>query len=115
MDSNGTINRLANFLKDENLEVFSSSAGAIKFDILWKQDETYFVGEVKSITNENEESQLRTALGQVLRYKSQLGLAGMECTAVIITDKPVSDMSWFDACQENSVLLISPETFTLLL
>ena len=39
------------------------------FDLAWQKDRTVFVAEVKSITAENEEHQLRLGLGQVLQYR----------------------------------------------
>ena len=42
----------------------------------WQKDGTVFVAEVKSITAENEEHQLRVGLGQVLRYRQHLSALG---------------------------------------
>jgi hypothetical protein len=53
-------------------EPCSQKADAPNFDIAWIDGSRVFVGEVKSMTPDNEEEQLRLALGQVLRYEHQV-------------------------------------------
>ena len=50
-----------------------SPTGTPLFDVAWYINDTLYVAEVKSTTAENQETQLRLALGQVLRYVEQLG------------------------------------------
>jgi len=112
---NKTQNQLAIFLQSHGVKVFSPVSGTPEFDILWEKNSKYFLGEVKSITPENEESQMRTAVGQVLRYKSQLKQLGLDCLALIVTDQAVIDVSWFDVCEESNIYLTYPDMFENLL
>ena len=50
-----------------------SPRGRLSFDIAWEDEGTVFVAEVKSLTTENEEKQLRSGLGQVLGHAHQIG------------------------------------------
>jgi hypothetical protein len=55
-----------------------------RFDLAWVCGQAVWVAEVKSITRTNEERQLRTAIGQVLRYRQKLTAGGHDVQAVII-------------------------------
>jgi hypothetical protein len=63
---------------------------------------------VKSITDANEEKQLRLGLGQVLRYRSLLAQRHATTRAVLIAEREPRDASWHDLCQELGVLLVTP-------
>jgi hypothetical protein len=69
-----------------------------------------YVCEVKSLTQDNEERQLRMAIGQVIRYRQQLTAKGHEpCFAVICTEKQPSDSSWDQLCESEGIVLVWPE------
>jgi hypothetical protein len=104
---NKTQNNLAHFLTENGCLVSSPHNDQPRFDILWTSHDLAFVGEVKSTNESNVESQLRTALGQVLRYKSQLASLGINAQAVIILDNPLNDGSWELVLAENGVGLIT--------
>ncbi|MBK5115902.1 MAG: hypothetical protein JJE23_03175 [Thermoleophilia bacterium] len=71
------------------------------------------MAEVKSITDKNEERQLRMALGQVVRYRHQLG--GQErVQAVIAVERQPSDETWLDLCTQQGVIFCWSETMDLL-
>jgi len=104
-------NMLAEFLDDKDCRVSSPSTTDPKFDLHWSGSNGSYVCEVKSITDENEESQLRKAIGQVLRYQSQLRASGKECFPVVVTDREVSDQSWYSVFSENGMTLSSAPKF----
>jgi hypothetical protein len=64
-----TQNAVADALTAAGLAPRSPCAGEANFDLAWKKDGAVYVAEVKSITDLNEEKQLRLGLGQVLRYR----------------------------------------------
>jgi hypothetical protein len=77
------------------------------FDLAWQKDGTVFVTEVKSITAENEEDQLRVGLAQVLRYRQHVSKLGHDrVVAVLVPERQPSDPSWRELCQEVGVLLL---------
>jgi hypothetical protein len=81
-----------------------------EFDLAWSTDVGVFVCEVKSLTAQNEERQLRMAIGQVIRYRQKLTAAGHEpTTAVIATETTPIDVSWDQLCRHEGILLIWPE------
>ena len=50
------------------------------------------MAEIKSITADNEEEQLRLGLGQVLRYRQRLLALGHECVvAVLVPERQPHD------------------------
>ena len=77
------------------------------FDLAWQHNETVFVAEVKSMTADNEEAQLRLGLGQVLRYWQRLSALGHErVVAVLVPKRQLPDLSWRELCQELGVVLL---------
>lgn len=97
-------------LAADGIEPLSPAPGEPNFDIAWRVDGTLFVAEVKSLTDANEERQLRLGLGQVLRYRSQLSRqTKLEIRALLIPERPPSDLSWEAVCASVDVTLI-PET-----
>jgi hypothetical protein len=62
-----TQNELARILREAGLDPRSRRPQEPNFDLAWDARGTVFVAEVKSITDQNEEEQLRLGLGQVLR------------------------------------------------
>jgi hypothetical protein len=102
---NKTQNLLASYLSERKCTVLSPGPADPKFDLFWVGKNGSYVCEVKSITDENEESQLRKAIGQVLRYQSQLRANGKECIPVVVTDREVSDRTWLSVFNENGMTL----------
>jgi DDE superfamily endonuclease len=77
------------------------------FDLAWQKNGTVFVAEVKSITVENEEQQLRLGLGQVLRYRQRLAALGYDpVVAVLVPERQPCDPSWRELCQDLGVVLL---------
>ena len=108
---NKTQNLLAEYLSERNCTVSSPGLNDPIFDLYWVGQNGSYVCEVKSITDENEESQLRKAIGQVLRYQSQLRASGKECFPVVVTDREVSDQTWYSVFSENGMILSSSPMF----
>jgi len=70
------------------------------------------VAEVKSITAENEEQQLRLGLGQVLRYRQRLAALGHDrVVAVLVPERQPRDPSWHELCQDLGVVLLCRNEF----
>ena len=61
------------------------------FDLAWQAGDTAFVVEIKSITDDNEEEQLRIGLGQVLRYRHCFQCIGYpKVIAVLVPSGPLA-------------------------
>jgi hypothetical protein len=101
-------NALAQVLRQAGIEPRSSLPREPNFDLAWETEGTVFVAEVKSITDDNEEEQLRLGLGQVLRYRHRLGHLGHDrVVAVLVPERTPRDPSWRELCHELGVALLS--------
>lgn len=83
-----------------------------EYDLAWSRERLVWVAEVKSITPTNEERQLRTAMGQVLRYRQKLASLGHEVQAVIFMSNMPTDVTWDALCQWEGIVLAWPEVAT---
>ncbi len=107
-----TQNELARALREAGLRPLSPTIDEPEFDLAWSGGEFMYVAEIKSIRDQNEESQLRLGLGQVLRYRHQLSaLWRRPVRAVIAIERAPSDEAWISVCTELGVRLVWP-TFT---
>ncbi len=107
---NRTQNQIAEIVRELGLAPLSPKPGEPEYDLAWKAGGTLFVCEVKSLTPEIEERQLRTAVGQVIRYRQRLNAAGHEpARAVIATEQAPVDKSWGALCTDENILLVWPE------
>lgn len=83
-----------------------------QFDVAWRQGDTVFVAEVKSVTEENEERQLRLGLGQVLSYAHLLDWPGVEDPRpVLAVERQPTEKYWETLCAQHGVILTWPEEF----
>jgi hypothetical protein len=102
-----TQNELARVLRNAGIEPRSCQPPEPVFDLAWQRNETVFVAEVKSITADNEEAQLRLGLGQVLRYRQRLSALGHDrVVAVLVPERQPDDPSWRELCQDLGVVLL---------
>ena len=102
-----TQNEIARALREAGLAPRSRLPGEPNFDLAWQASGTVFVAEVKSITDDNEEEQLRLGLGQVLRYRQQLQKAGHQrVTAVLVPERTPRDPAWPELCRQLGVVLL---------
>lgn len=92
----------------------SPAPGEPVFDLAWEDDDGVSVAEVKSLTDENEEKQLRLAIGQVLRYAYLLRKKGQPVRAYIATEREPSDGSWGELCASLGITLLWPKRFKAL-
>ena len=106
-----TQNALADFLKARQLIPLSPGHNEPNYDIAWKLNAEIWIAEIKSITNANEEKQLRLGLGQVLRYCQILKTTG-NVHGVLVIERAPSDPSWIDLCKAYNILLAWPEVFS---
>ena len=102
------------FVEDQrvSIEPRSPRPEEPNFDIGWEHNEIVYVGEVKSLTQTNEERQLRLGLGQLLRYRSLLrDEQGRDVRAVLVAEREPTDPTWGALCRELGVTLVSGPTF----
>jgi hypothetical protein len=108
IEHNRTQNEVAQIVSGLRLSPRSPSGDEPEFDVAWERDGRVWVCEVKSITEANEERQLRTAIGQVLRYRQRLAAIGLDVQAVIATSRQPSDLSWQELCRWEDIVLVWP-------
>ena len=108
-----TQNALADALKRVGLVPLSPSSHDPDWDVAWRRDGKLYVAEVKSLTDSNEERQLRLGLGQVLRYRQRV--ADPNPVAVLVTERKPTDVSWLQLCKQLQIHLVWPETWGVLL
>lgn len=107
---NRTQNRIADTIRRMGMLPLSPKEGEPEFDIAWKTSEALYVCEVKSLLPENEERQLRLAIGQAIRYRQKLSSMGHEpVVAVVAVERPPQDTSWNELCEDEGILLVWPE------
>jgi hypothetical protein len=106
-----TQNMLAAHLEGRGLTPKSWSRAEPPYDLAWEEGDTLFVAEIKSLTRQNEERQLRLALGQILRYAHQLAYKDKAIRKIIALERRPTDATWTELCATHDVLLVWPETF----
>jgi hypothetical protein len=103
-----TQNALHRHLDLLGIAAMSPSPGSPEFDIAWEHNGILYVAEVKSITPQNEEAQLRIGLGQVLRYRQALAARHPNVVAVLAPETKPSDDAWYALCRDLNVVLAPP-------
>ena len=106
-----TQDALAQFVRDSGFEPRQPQPDEPQYDLAWTGLNRVFVAEVKSITEANEESQLRLGLGQVLRYRHELARSGREIIAVLVAERAPHEPAWAELCASLSVVLVWPGAF----
>jgi len=102
-----TQNELALILRQAGIEPRSRLPREPNYDLAWEAGGAAFVAEIKSITNDNEEEQLRLGLGQVLRYRHRLRRIGHgHVVAVLVPERAPRDSSWAELCRDLGVILL---------
>jgi hypothetical protein len=109
-----TQNALAEFLTTLGLEPRSPKTSEPDYDIGWQRNNTVHIAEVKSLTAQNETSQLRLGLGQVLQYRYRLEQLGYKVQAILVTEREPKDRNWVNLCLSLGILLIWPDSFARL-
>jgi hypothetical protein len=103
---NVTQNLLAEAVRSAGHEPRRPKPDEPQYDLAWEAGDETWVAEVKSITPQNEERQLRTALGQVLRYCQLLEEEGRTVKPMIATEVTPTDPSWIDLCAREGIVLV---------
>jgi hypothetical protein len=85
------------------------------FDLAWWKGDALYVAEVKSLTRENEEHQLRLGLGQILRYAHLLRSRTDHVIPVLVPERKPRDPEWGQLCKALSVGLAFPPDFEALI
>ena len=98
-----TQDALAQFLSDHGIEPLAPAVDDPEYDLAWDHDDRIHVAEVKSMTDANEEKQLRLGLGQVLRYRQRLAERHRSVVAVLVAEREPHDLSWRSLCSELRV------------
>ena len=72
--------------------------------------------EVKSLPAAGtEDRQLRLGIGQVLDYQALMARRNNRVRAVLATERAPSDPRWSLLCEAHGIVLVWPETFSVLL
>jgi hypothetical protein len=106
-----TQNALAQWIQGLKLVPRSPKASEPNYDVAWTAGKTIFVAEVKSLTKQNEEKQLRLGVGQVLRYCHLSRAPGVKIQPVLAVERKPTDDSWADLCSDLGILLVWPGEF----
>jgi Predicted pPIWI-associating nuclease len=102
-----TQNELARVLREAGIEPRSPLPGEPNYDLAWQAHGATCVAEVKSITDDNEDLQLRLGLGQVLWYQYRLaGLGHKNVMAVLVLERAPGD-AWLELCSLLGVVVLS--------
>ncbi len=107
--------QLANALSARGWEPLSPSSTDPLFDIGWIVIDTAWIAEVKSLTESNEDRQLRLGLGQVLSYAYLIDWGVAAYRPVLAVEREPSSSYWPDLCASHGVKLSWPETFETML
>jgi hypothetical protein len=98
---------LAATLRELGISPLSPRASDPPFDVGWRYGGRLFIAEVKSLTAQNEEHQLRLGLGQVLRYRWALSCGAKRTVeALLVPEEDPRDPSWSEVCLSAGVLLL---------
>jgi hypothetical protein len=81
-----------------------------QFDLGWVSDAAVWVCEVKSLTADNEWSQLHTAIGQVIDYAHRLDADRPVRKMIAVETRPV-EPHWQDTCAAQQIVLVWPDGF----
>lgn len=107
---------LANYLREQGLSPLSPRIHDQPFDVAWQAGRVLYICEVKSLTNQNEESQLRLGLGQLLSYLHRTDIEHWPDAdskwGVLAVERAPTCADWLDICAERRVTLTWPERFS---
>lgn len=104
-----TQNLIADAVRQAGLDPLSPLPGEPEYDLAWVAGDVKFVCEVKSITETNEEIQMRLAVGQILRYCQPLNASGLTTQPVIAVERELRDETWPELVALEDIVLIWPE------
>lgn len=103
--------RLADAVSARGWEPLSPRSSDPLFDIGWMVADTAWIAEVKSLTESNEDRQLRLGLGQVLSYAYLVDWGAVLNRPVLAVEREPTAPFWSSLCASHGVTLSWPETF----
>jgi hypothetical protein len=106
-----TRNALGAYLKSLGIQPLDPVPSDPAFDLAWRKGDILYVAEVKSLTRENEERQLRLGLGQLLRYAHLLRKRAMDVIPVLVPEPKPRDPEWDQPRKALNVKLAFPSDF----
>lgn len=106
-----TLNALAAHLESIGIQPLEANSYDPPFDLAWVIEDVLFVAEVKSLTEENEEHQLRYGLGQLLRYCDLLSQQAERIVPVLVPEREPSDPRWDRLCRSRGFRFTFPPHF----
>lgn len=106
-----TRNALGAYLKSLEIQPLDPVSSDPPFDLGWWKGDILYVAEVKSLTRENEERQLRLGLGQLLRYSHLLRKRAEHVIPVLVPELKPRDPEWGQLCKALNVKLVFPPDF----
>ena len=110
-----TLNALAAHLQNLGIQPLEANVDDPPFDVGWSHEGVTFVAEIKSLTRDNEERQLRLGLGQVLRYRHMLCRRIDAVVAALVVEFEPSDPEWKNLCDSLGIQLAFPPDFVRLM
>ena len=107
--------QLANAVSARGWKPLSPGVADPLFDVAWIAGNAAWIVEVKSLTEANEDRQLRLGLGQVLSYAYLVDWDVDKNRPVLAVERKPSSSYWPDLCMSHGVALSWPEVFDDLL
>jgi hypothetical protein len=80
-------------------------------DLAWNVRNGLAIAEVKSLTLENEVTQLRLGLGQLLHYRYLLGNEPGPALCALVLERAPTDASWLGLTASLGIVLTWPDHF----
>ena len=96
-------------LRSHRIEPLSPSAGDPDFDVGWRIGETWFVGEVKSLTATNEATQVRLGIAPLLEYRHVVAMRHPDVRAVLFLERRPDLDRWSDLLDTLEIDAVWPE------
>ena len=109
-----TRNGLAAHLKSLGIQPLDPAPSDPPFDLAWWKEDVLYVAEIKSLTKENEQHQLRLGLGQILQYCHLLRSRAEHVIPVLAPELKPRDPEWGHLCKALNVRLAFPPDFEAL-
>lgn len=109
-------NLLAEHVREAGFELVSPGDGDERFDVAWLANGVLHICEVKSLTDNNEELQLRLGLGQLLSYLCRTNVADWrgaeQIVGILAVEREPRRSDWTQICETHGVTLTWPDRFS---
>jgi hypothetical protein len=101
-------NQLARDLELRGLAPLRAQPDDPQFDLAWEDDGALWVAEIKSLSDGNEERQMRLGLGQLLFYRHLLATPERTIEAMLFVERQPRDKAWCALCIDLGMELLWP-------